>query len=895
MASARPTRRSGAAPLFGYDVFISFALGPPPRGSRAYASDLAGKLRERDFTVFFSEDEAPAGAQLDETLKRALQRSRLLVVLANRGTLAEPRWVRSEVAEFRRIHPRRSVIPISFDGALTDAVLGPKVEEWLPYRDRIWIDESAQAESSGVVSESVLERLATAPHAVRSAARLRRSLATISLVFAGLAAAAVWWAVQANQRALESEAARLAAESRGSFTQQLPGRALLLAAAAWDTAPTATALSALLAAHLHDANVVTYLPHAESYALRFASGGTLAVATGDGTLHFYGPDGAPIGSARPADAGLPFDHLVRFQESPTNDVLAVAAKGRVQLWSATSRQPLGAAVEVEGTDPTMAFNQEGTVIVIAARSGETATTVSRRSVPELRPLGQSVRISGKAMAIALDPGDGSTVVVLESGQVQRLDALDGTVTLAAEVKGPLANAVLQGAQLVAADSDGQLTHYWVGPGKAQRSRVNPLKGGPRAAPDSLTWGRRLFASYRDGSIWRWDMSRPNEPPVPFARHPAGRLETAISKDGRHLAVGGFRTVNSVYVLDRPHHLATVLPPPPMSRATAAAFAPDGRLAVGDSAGRVVLWDPVSRKELYRLPETLSTDLNRLSFSRDGARLAFASTGFDARTRVWDLQRSRWVGPEMSLEGVLSPDGTRLASTGGSTVNEVRIDAVDGTEVTKRTGPAVLPLPGPPRSLAWSPSGDRLAVSYDPGSVAIWDAADLQQPPIVLAKGGRNIGALAFTEDGKRLLAAQGPRVLVWTFGEPAVQRSFHGDSALRDVSDIETLALSPDGTFVAVLSGGGIQFWNLDSGEPVGERVALPLGILRRLHFSQDGRWLAVAGLEGFFLLSLDASNWRQLACSRAQRNLSCEEWSRYVRGARYRPLCPALASPPSC
>jgi WD40 repeat protein len=165
----------------------------------------------------------------------------------------------------------------------------------------------------------------------------------------------------------------------------------------------------------------------------------------------------------------------------------------------------------------------------------------------------------------------------------------------------------------------------------------------------------------------------------------------------------------------------------------------------------------------------------------------------------------------------------------------------------------------------------------------------------LATGGRSIGALAFTEDGKRLFAAQGPRVLVWTLDEPAVQRSFHGDSALRDTSDIETLAISPNGTFVAVLGGGGIQFWNLDSGEPVGERVALPLGTLRRLHFSQDGRWLAVAGLEGFFLLALDASNWRHLACSRAQRTLSCEEWSRFVRVPRYRTLCPGFASPPSC
>jgi len=76
-------KRSNAARVFGYDVFISFALGPPPRGTHSYASDLARRLRERDFTAFFSEDEAPPGEQLDRTLLAALRRSRTLVVIAN--------------------------------------------------------------------------------------------------------------------------------------------------------------------------------------------------------------------------------------------------------------------------------------------------------------------------------------------------------------------------------------------------------------------------------------------------------------------------------------------------------------------------------------------------------------------------------------------------------------------------------------------------------------------------------------------------------------------------------------------------------------------------------------------------------------------------------------------
>jgi hypothetical protein len=67
---------SGTTSLPHSHLGISFALGPPLRGTLSYASDLARRLRERDFTVFFSEDEAAPGEQLDSTLLKALYRSR---------------------------------------------------------------------------------------------------------------------------------------------------------------------------------------------------------------------------------------------------------------------------------------------------------------------------------------------------------------------------------------------------------------------------------------------------------------------------------------------------------------------------------------------------------------------------------------------------------------------------------------------------------------------------------------------------------------------------------------------------------------------------------------------------------------------------------------------------
>jgi len=218
--AAKAPRRSQAARLFGYDLFISFALGQLPRGTQSYASDLARRLRERDFTVFFSEDEAPPGAPLTSTLRAALHRSQVLVVVANRGTLASPRWVREEVAEFRASNPQRPVIPISVGGALQDPALAADTQAWLAHEEKIWLDETEEAVETGIASEALVERLALAPTRVRSNVGwrwiVRSVIAGLAVLTAVSVAAAIYAARQrdeANRQNAIAQAGRLAAQA----------------------------------------------------------------------------------------------------------------------------------------------------------------------------------------------------------------------------------------------------------------------------------------------------------------------------------------------------------------------------------------------------------------------------------------------------------------------------------------------------------------------------------------------------------------------------------------------------------------------------------------------------------------------------------------------------------
>lgn len=234
-APPRAPKASFASRLFGYDVFISFALGGPPRGSLSYSSDLARRLRERDLSVFFSEDELPPGEPLSSTLKRALLRSKLLVVIVNRGTLELPNWVRIEVETFRSQRPGRPVIPVCLDGCFSDPALSAAVHPWLKHGESIWLDEQPESAARGLATDELVARLLTAPRRLKASTLWRAVVSVATLSLAALASAAAWQAVAAMRERDRVSALRdqilsrqLAAQSMAAVVRD-PALALLLA------------------------------------------------------------------------------------------------------------------------------------------------------------------------------------------------------------------------------------------------------------------------------------------------------------------------------------------------------------------------------------------------------------------------------------------------------------------------------------------------------------------------------------------------------------------------------------------------------------------------------------------------------------------------------------------
>jgi WD40 repeat protein/tetratricopeptide (TPR) repeat protein len=353
---------------------------------------------------------------------------------------------------------------------------------------------------------------------------------------------------------------------------------------------------------------------------------------------------------------------------------------------------------------------------------------------------------------------------------------------------------------------------------------------------------------------------------------------ALTPDGGRIAVG-YRFSGAVSVFDTAtgraiarHTSASASPIPAM------AFSGDGaKLATADSEGTIKIWadveklDPKSAAILTLKGHQGAIDSVR--FSSDSKRLVTASS--DKTARVWDLENAgAAIRPleALSKDRVLvtrfSRDGQLIAvASGGS----VRLwDAATGRLV--RELPAV--GDGAVCSVAFSPTDDRLlAVGYggthDVSYVALWDidagtelarfAGAIDRPGEMIDANVGAVGALAFSPDGKYLVAGFGTKNFFVSFSFPlvpplkvwevATRRLIHRLDGHRNYC--VSLDFSRDGTLLASGSRDGTAIiWSTKTWKAM-HTLRNPgpasgyLGMFEDVAFSPDGKTLALASRGG--------------------------------------------------
>ena len=401
-------------------------------------------------------------------------------------------------------------------------------------------------------------------------------------------------------------------------------------------------------------------------------------------------------------------------------------------------------------------------------------------------------------------------------------------------------------------------------------------------------GKHLASGSDDKTVRLWNAESGQPLGAPLKGHEAEVISVAFSPDGKRLASAGGLLDKTVRLWDA----ASGQPRGPPLKGhefgvTSVAFSLDGkRLASASGDKTVRLWDAESGKPLGPPLKTHDTIVWSVAFSPDGKRLATAS--MDKTVRLWDAERGQPLGPPLMVQDGLtsvafSPDGKRLASA--SYDMTVRLWDAESGQLLRA------PLMGHAGSVygvAFSPDGERLATAGMDNTVRLWDAESGQPLGAPLKGHVSMVTSVAFSPDGKHLASADLITVRLWDAG------SGQPLGAPLEEANVNSVAFSPpDGKRLAVARADKtVRLWDAESGQPLGAPLEGHEAGVTSVAFSPDGKRLASASDKTVRLWDVDLPSWLKRACPIANRNLTREEWKKYMGDEPYRETCPDLPGP---
>jgi WD40 repeat protein len=269
----------------------------------------------------------------------------------------------------------------------------------------------------------------------------------------------------------------------------------------------------------------------------------------------------------------------------------------------------------------------------------------------------------------------------------------------------------------------------------------------------------------------------------------------------------------------------------------------------------------------------------VSFAPDGRQLASASA--DGFVRLWDVgsgrEHSRMRHGEAVVWVGFSLSGNYLASIGG---RSARVWAVaSGHEL------AHFEHQGAPEAATFSPDDAVLATFGEAIETTLWEVQS-GRPVWRLPPRARGEAGAVFSADGRVIAIGDIDGTLsCWSLerGEPMFSISQGGF--------ILAMAQSSDHRRLVTIVDQEARVVDLDTGRLL---LRMPYyGWLTAVSLSPDGRLLASSGQDWDRDLIEVTRVWPddpvQAACRKLSRNLTLDEWGRYIKDAPYRATCPAI------
>ncbi len=265
-----------------------------------------------------------------------------------------------------------------------------------------------------------------------------------------------------------------------------------------------------------------------------------------------------------------------------------------------------------------------------------------------------------------------------------------------------------------------------------------------------------------------------------------------------------------------------------------AISPDGTLlATSSSDGTARLWD-LATGEQIQVFAPQSGALGMVDFSRDGKHLLIS--GEDGWVHLWDVASGKDIQDfaDKGGDAVFSPDGTRVASTGGPDGTAQIWDVTTGEPLHMLSGHTEF-IP----RIAYSPDGKYVLTGSVDRTARIWDAATGSEMHIFDA--GDAVSAVAFSADSQYAATGSDDFIArVWDVDTGDLVREFAGHEGY-----INGISFSPDGRYLLTGSRDTTaRLWDIASGELV-HAFKGATGDVQGVVFSPDGRLVAGASNDG--------------------------------------------------
>jgi DNA-binding SARP family transcriptional activator/WD40 repeat protein len=517
---------------------------------------------------------------------------------------------------------------------------------------------------------------------------------------------------------------------------------------------------------------------------------------------------------------------------------------------------------------------------LVAVDGRTVSVLDARSLRRLSSI--AIRPASAGPTVAAISPDGRTVAIASrSGALSFVDAKTGEAhTGTGPDIGPVTDLIYSPSNRAVASAANNEVIIWNPHSHTSSTQLTIPVGQVQPiafSPD----GHTLYTSSIGGLVLEWDLAGvatfgqrlavtgqssddPVAPPTP---------PLALSSDGTTFAIRlGASTVGlfSARTLQRRGSFSIQ---PSDADITAFAWSPTAReLAIGGRSGLVQLWHTDGTPRLMRSLGGLQPAIGR---------------------------------PEAIQAIQFSPDGRLVAATdasqtsqsaGGSTTSESRHDYVASLALWRtdngRLSSGLYPLqlgtgPAPFDPLAFSPNSRLVVVGAPDGSDHVVDTMTAQtRQPVLHPGGGQYTRSLAFSSNGTFATGSQGGTVQLW---DPISDRRI-ASPLLVTAGPVSSVAFDSTGRrFVTAASQDGtVKLFATSTLQQEGTALPTDQGSAATATFAPRGDTLLVVNDQGnAFTWPLSLTAWEQRACAIAGRNLTRQEWNRFVPGQSYSRICP--------